>query len=228
MDGYKTWLESLGNDAKLMRETADRGRALYLEYNVDSVKLCAIWQTWDTLKDVLTALKADRLPENETDVWMLLHLIPIGDAPRLRDYQALVTEYPDTLRHRIIEAQLRIWRWRMGVSDVFMAEPAARRGQLYEVRRQQLLTIKTIFSMLFAYNRLWLPDAKWYREETIHMTQKPSHLIERMETLLTERDPYTLMETMRRLQVDTLKVLSDEFDVVDIITVIEAIDIKDM
>ncbi|MEO8394733.1 MAG: hypothetical protein ABI700_17190 [Chloroflexota bacterium] len=226
IDAYKSWLESLGSAVTLMRESPDRGRAIYLEYSVDGIKLGTVWQKWDDLEDALAALSADRLPEHETAFWMLAHLIPIGDAPRLKDYQSRVTQYPDTLRRNVIEQRLRNWRWMMGVSDVFLAEPVARRGQLYDLRRRQLMTLKDIFSMLFAFNRLWLPEAKWYNEEAAWMAQKPPQLIERMDTLLTERDPYTVMETMRRLQVDSLRILSADFDVDDLITGLEAIDIK--
>ena len=84
---YKAWLESLGSEVKLMRESPDGEKALYLEYNIDGVKLGTIWQTWQNLDEVLTALSNDRLPTRESDVWMLSNLIPIGDAPRLRTYK---------------------------------------------------------------------------------------------------------------------------------------------
>ncbi len=226
VDDYKTWLESLGNNVKLMRETPVGNTALYLEYDIDGVKLGTIWETWNHLDAVLTALKANRLPSRETDNWMLFHLIPMGDAPRLKAYQSSVAEYPDTLRHHIIEERLSAWRWLIGVSDVFIGEPVARRGQLYDLRRRQLLSLRDIFFMLFAYNRLWLPEAKWYAEEAKRMTHKPANLVERMDTLLTERDPYTVLETMRQLKIDTLKILSSDFEVKDLITGFEAIDIK--
>src|SRR5689334_2715929 len=74
-EAYKSWLESLGSSVTLMRESPDRGRAIYLEYNVDGIKLGTVWQTWDDLEDLVTALKSDHPPENETACWMLAHLI---------------------------------------------------------------------------------------------------------------------------------------------------------
>jgi hypothetical protein len=121
---------------------------------------------------------------------------------------------------------LSAWRWLIGVSDVFIGEPVARRGQLYDLRRRQLMSLRDIFFILFAYNRLWLPEAKWYAEESKRMTLKPSNLIERMDTLLTERDPDTVLEMMRRLQIDTLKILSSDFEVNDLISGFEAINLK--
>lgn len=225
-DVYKQWLESLGSQRKLMRESPDRDVALYLEYDIDGAKLCLVWQTWKNLENVRTALENFRLSENETDPWMLSSLIPIGDAPRLKQYQALTAVYPDALRHNLIEAQLKTWRWLMGVADVFIGKSVARRGQLYDLRRRQLLTIKDIFAMLFAYNRLWLPDGKWFTAESARMTHKPPQLIERIDTLLTEHDPALLTETMRNLLVDTLKILASDFAVQDIITGLEAIDLQ--
>ncbi|HEX2619325.1 MAG TPA: hypothetical protein VHL11_04235 [Phototrophicaceae bacterium] len=73
-------------------------------------------------------LNASRLLDKQTDVWMLSHLIPFNDSPRLKAYQAQVTEYPETLRRSVIENKLRGWRWMMGVADVFLGEPVARRG----------------------------------------------------------------------------------------------------
>lgn len=222
---YKAWLESLGSESTLMRESPDRDVALYLEYNIDGLKLCTVWQTWHKLDAIREALNESRLPEGETNLWMLSHLIPIGAAPRLQEYRALAEHYPDSLRRDLIERRLSTWRWLMGVADVFIGESVARRGQLYDLRRRQLLTIGDIFFMLFTYNRLWLPDAKWYTTESVRLKHKPANLIERIDTLLTERDPYTLMHTMRQLQVDTLNILSDEFAVDDIRAGLEAIDI---
>ena len=49
---YKTWIESFGRDAKLMRESLEPDKALYLEYVMDGVKVCTIWQTWDRLDEI--------------------------------------------------------------------------------------------------------------------------------------------------------------------------------
>ena len=226
-DAYKTWLESLGNDVKLMRESPDGDTALYLEYNIDGVKLGSVWQTWHSLDDMVTALDSNRLPTRETDPWMLSYVIPMGHAPRLNLYRARVRDYPDALRRNIIEARLGVWRWLIGVADVFIGEPVARRGQLYDLRRRQLMTIKDLLYMLFAYNRLWPPDTKWFGEEAARMTHKPPRLMERIDTLLTERDPYTVMSTMRDLQVETLRILSSDFAVDNLIAGLEAILIED-
>lgn len=224
---YKRWLESLGRAVRLLRESPDGDVALYLEYDVDGVQLDAIWQRWSVLDTVMAALETDRLPPRATDVWMLAHLIPLGTASRLRAYQSQVSEYPDRLRRNLIEGHLSEWRWRSGVFDVFIGKPAAWRGQLYELRRRQLSAIGDLFFMLFAYNRLWLPEAKWYREEAARMTHQPPRLIERMDLLLSERDPATLLATMRRLMVDTLTILAGEFEVGDLIAGLEAIDLDD-
>ncbi len=225
-DAYKSWLESLGNDVRLMRESPDGDEALYLEYDIDGVKLTTIWQTWHKLDNAMAAIESNNLPHDETAPWMLSHLIPIGDTPRLKGYQAQVSSYPDSLRSTLIEDKLRVWRWLIGVADVFLGEPVARRGQLYDLRRRQLMTIHDVFFVLFAYNHLWMPDSKWFGIEAARMAKKPLNLLERIDILLTEREPVTLLQTMRSLQVDTLKILSDDFAVDDLITKLEAIVIK--
>ena len=114
----------------------------------------------------------------------------------------------------------------MGVPDIFLVEAVIRRGEIYDMRRRQMLTLDSIFTMLFAYNRMWQPDSKWYNEQSTLMDHKPDDLVRRVDLLLSERDPFKLMTVMRRLMVDTLQVLSGNFDVDDLITGLEAIDIK--
>jgi hypothetical protein len=220
---YKTWIESLGRDAKLMRESLEPDKALYLEYVMDGVKVCTIWQTWDRLGEIFTALDARQLPPDPAGPWMLSHLVPFGDAPRLQTYKTRVRDYSDDLRRNIIEKELAFWRWKIGVADIFLAEAAAYRHQLCDLRSRQLTNIKSILNILFGYNRLWIPDVKWYNEGIQEMTQKPPTLIQVIDLLLTNDDPRILLPTMRSLMIETMRVIADEFTVEDLITGLEGI-----
>lgn len=220
---YKTWIESLGSDAKLMRESLQPDKALYLEYVIDGVKVCTIWQTWNRLDEIFTALDANQLPQDPSGPWMVSHLVPIGDAPRLQKYRTRIQDYPDTLRRNIIEQQLAFWRWKIGVADVFLAEAAAYRRQLVDLRTRQMTNIKSILNILFAYNRLWIPDVKWYNEGIQEMTQKPPTLIPAIDLLLTTADPEILLPTMRSLMIETMRVIAGEFSVDDLIIGLEGI-----
>ena len=220
---YKTWIESLSPDAKLMRESLEPDKALYLEYVMDGVKVCTIWQTWDRLDEIFTALDANQLPPDPSGPWMLSHLVPFGAAPRLQDYRTRIQDYSDDLRRNIIEKELAFWRWKIGVADVFLAEAAAYRHQLVDLRSRQMTNITSILNILFAYNRLWIPDRKWYNEGIQEMTQKPPTLIQVIDLLLTEDDPKILLPTMRSLMIETMRVIADEFTVDDLITGLEGI-----
>lgn len=220
---YKTWIESLGSDAKLMRESLQPDKALYLEYVIDGVKVCTIWQTWNRLDEIFTALDANQLPQDPSGPWMVSHLVPIGDTPRLQKYRTRIQDYPDALRRNIIEQQLAFWRWKIGVADVFLAEAAAYRRQLVDLRTRQMANIKSILNILFAYNRLWIPDVKWYNEGIQEMTQKPPTLIPAIDLLLTTADPEILLPTMRSLMIETMRVIAGEFSVDDLIIGLEGI-----
>lgn len=220
---YKTWLESLSHTANLMRESVEPGEALYLEYVLDGVKVCTIWQTWSRLDEIFTALEANQLPHDPAGPWMVSHLVPVGDAPRLQNYQSRLQDYPNDLRHSIIEKELAFWRWKIGVADVFLAEAAAYRHQLYDLRTRQMTNIRSILYILFAYNRQWIPDRKWYNDGIQDLPQKPPNLSPIIDCLLTEDDPQILLPTMRSLMVDTLRVIADEFTVDDLITGLEEI-----
>ncbi|MCB9449860.1 MAG: DUF4037 domain-containing protein [Anaerolineaceae bacterium] len=218
---YKTWLESFSQGALLMRESTEADKALYLEYKMDGVKVCTIWQTWGRMNEIFTALDANQLPHDPSGPWVISHLIPIGSAPRLQQLQTRVQNYPDTLRRSIIEKELAFWRWKVGVADIFFAEAAAHRHQLYDLRTRQMTNIRSILQILYAYNRQWIPDAKWYNEGIQAVTQKPPHLSQTIDRLLTEDDPHIILPTMRELMVGTLHVIAEEFAVDDLITALE-------
>jgi hypothetical protein len=154
---------------------------------------------------------------------MLSHLVPFGDAPRLHGYQTRLRDYPDNLRRNVIEKELAFWRWKIGVADIFLAEAAAYRRQLIDLRSRHMTNIKSILHILFAYNRLWIPDRKWYNEGIQEMTQKPPTLIQVIDLLLTDDDPEILLPAMRSLMIETLRVIADEFAVDDLITGLEGI-----
>ena len=190
---------------------------------MEGVKVCTIWQTWDRLDEIFTALDANQLPHDPSGPWMVSHLVPFGDAPRLQNYKTRVQDYPDDLRRNIIEQQLEFWRWKMGVPDIFLAEAAAYRHQLYDLRKRQMTNIRSLLTILFAYNRLWIPDVKWYNEGIQEMTHKPPALIQVIDCLLTEDDPKILLPAMRSVMIDTLRVIADEFTVNDLIAALEGI-----
>ena len=86
-----------------------------------------------------------------------------------------------------------------------------------------MTNITSILNILFAYNRLWIPDVKWYNEGIQEMTQKPPTLIQIIDLLLTKDDPEILLPTMRSLMIETMRVIADEFTVNDLITGLEGI-----
>ena len=109
-----------------------------------------------------------------------------------------------------------------------MAEAAAYRRQLYDLRSRQMTNIASILNILFAHNRLWIPDSKWYNEGIQEMTQKPPNLIRVIDLLLTEVNPKILLPTMRSLMIETMHIIADEFTVDDLITGLESITFMDV
>lgn len=221
VDACHTWIHSLGVDvdeARPIRVESDD--CMILVYRIDDLKIDLFWETWALIEAIAASLEADQWPRDMRDGWMVSNLVPLGESPRLKAYQEPLI-YPETLRHQLIENDLRIWRQLANVPDVFLAEAVAHRGNIYDLRRRSMMGIESMFKMLFAFNRLWQPHEKWWPVEYQRMAIKPENFFDQANRILCEQDPQTFMILMRNLMIDVLKVLSTEFEVDNIITALE-------
>lgn len=215
---YQRWVESLDGTIAAGRPARHwQDGTCQLEYHIDGVKYDMIWQRWRDLEASLEPLRQMKLPSDPTLPWMLFHAVSLGDAPRFSTYQARVASYPEPLRLALIDQHLHIWRRMMHVPQIFFAEAQIHRRQLHDLRRRQLMSLDSIFTLLFAYNRLWQPDFRWIKEESERMAHKPPHLVDRINVILTTTTMPDATQTMRDLMRDTLLILSAEFDVEDLI-----------
>lgn len=215
---YRAWVTSLAGEIVEGRPAwMFSNEGCHLAYTIDGVKYDLIWQSWGDLDVCLAPLKQHKLPDDPILPWVLYHALPLGDAPRINAYQTSLSDYPDELRHKIINHHVTIWREMLRIPHILFAEVQARRGQLHDLRRRQLMGINSILSVLFAYNRLWQPDFKWLKPESARLTHKPPHLLERIDAILTTIDTAEVVTYMVDLMGDTLTILADEFDAGDLI-----------
>jgi len=102
------------------------------------------------------------------------------------------------------------------------------RGEIIDIKRRQMMSVQSILSVLFAYNRLWLPDGKSLISDCELLPVKPKNLQNRIHAVLVNSDVLASSREAFALKIDALHILKDEFYVDDLFEPLQAIHDYDM
>lgn len=145
------------------------------------------------------------------------HALVLRGADYLTDYFGIFDTYPETLRQRIIAANIAgVHHMVFHKPLVFLTSALSARGAYYDQNRRKRFSLDAIIDVLFAFNRLWLPDHKWLKPEFDRMPEKPDRILERLhEAVHTPGDAGTRIVLL--LWRDVLLLLQSEFEVADVL-----------
>ena len=97
------------------------------------------------------------------------------------------------------------------------------RREIIDIKRRQMMSVKSILGALYAYNRLWLPDGKNIISDCELLPVKPDNLQNRIQSVLANSDVLSSIREAFALKIDVLHILKDEFPVDDLFALLQAI-----
>jgi hypothetical protein len=225
----RNWIES--HEVSQLRPAVmlDDG-SLWFEYDYQGHYLNLMWETWDFVESQMQLVR-DLTPRNisllASDVmqfhWVVQHAIPLRDHLRLKALKAEVNTYPDVLRKCLIDSTVEIWRRMTNVPITFAGYNLVPRGEIIDLKRRQMMSVKSILTVLFAYNRLWLPDGKSLISDCDLLSVKPNNLQNRIQVVLANSDILSSIREVFALKIEVLNLLKDEFDVADLFEPLQTI-----
>jgi hypothetical protein len=225
----RSWIES--HDVSELRPAVivDDG-SLWFEYKYQGSHLNLMWETWDYIDSKMQPVRdliASNIPlpvkEFEQFQWVVEHAIPLRNHPNLKKLKDEISVYPDVLRRYIIESSVEIWRRMTQVPMTFAGYNLVPRGEIIDIKRRQMMSVKSILSVLYAYNRLWLPDGKSIISDCELLSAKPENLQSRIQAVLANSDILSSIREAFALKIDVLQILREEFAVDDLFTPLQAI-----
>lgn len=225
----RKWIESHEVSELCPAVMVDDG-SLWFEYNYQGYHLNFMWETWDFVESQMQLVR-DLTPRNSSlsasDLmqfhWVVQHAIALRDHPRLTTLKAEVNVYPDVLRKCLIDSTVEIWRRMTHVPMTFAGYNLVPRGEIIDIKRRQMMSVKSILAVLFAYNRMWMPDGKGLISDCELLPVKPDNLQNRIQVILANSDVLSSIRETFALKIDILHLLKDEFEVDDLFEPLQAI-----
>ncbi|MEP6988337.1 MAG: hypothetical protein ABI970_22220, partial [Chloroflexota bacterium] len=144
--------------------------------------------------------------------------IPLRNGSHIMQWKALFSHYPDTIRNRYIQPVLEDWRAALNdpIDTLGRWKDAYRHAWFY-LLKTHWIDVLPLLRIIFAYNRVWEPVAKWWHAVEPKLIYKPENFVERVNDVLNNPDPVARVDQFSRLQIETLQIIKDEFEVHDLI-----------
>jgi hypothetical protein len=225
----RAWIESHAVSELRPAVRLDDG-SLWFEYACQGYPLNLMWESWAYIESQMQAVQAlsagqRSLPVSEAGQfqWVVQQAIPLRNDPRLQTLKAEASVYPDSLRQGLIEGTVDIWRRMTRVPMTFAGYNLVPRGEIIDLKRRQMMSVRSMLAVLFAFNRRWLPDGKSLLSECIFLPLRPENLSHRIQQILANSDVVASIRAAFALKLDVLRIVQDEFRVDDLFEPLQAI-----
>jgi hypothetical protein len=141
---------------------------------------------------------------------VVAHATPLRTTGKLHTWQAMLADYPDILRQRLMDSTVE--RWSSPYTAVTRWSPV-RRDQPLTVAEELVGEVHGVLRLLFALNREWEPDWKWIAALRARLEHTPDHLTERIAACFGQAPARERMAICTRLILDTLALLPPTADI---------------
>lgn len=214
---YSDWFVAEGAEEILvLREVQTDHRHFVYRYADTFVDID--WTTWRrfdaALADVDLMLTGEIEASDELQLipWMLSRLLVLrwGELPeRIMRYRTYPVEFGD----HVVTEQIHEWLMKAQFPPSKLSNhDAFARGELPYARQRQLDDIRSVFRVLFALNRMWMPDARWLIAEARELAVRPDALLERVGRVLFESE--ASVAALLQLIGDTMALMPDRADAI--------------
>jgi len=225
----RDWIES--HDVSELRPALMlNDGSLWFEYAYQGYSLNLMWETWAYIESKMhfvRDLAAGNIPlpvgEFVQFHGVVQNAIPLRNHSLLKTLKVEVNTYPDGLRKCLIESAVEIWRRMTHVPMTFAGYNLVARGEIVDIKRRQMMSVKSILAVLFAYNRLWFPDEKNLLSNCELLPIRPDNLQNRIQNILANSDVVSSIREAFALKIDMLQILQDEFLVDDLFAPLQSI-----
>lgn len=218
VDDIIVWMKSIGFRGEAFVRLHEPDCILINDY-YDGVRIELYWTSFDyeaeQLKNIMERIGGAQFI-NEAYKWS--DAIPLRDGSHITNWKNLFNHYPDSVRNRYILPILDEWR-------ISLTDPIETLGRWKDAYRQSWfyllkthwMDILPLLRIIFAYNRVWEPVAKWWHTTAPKLVIKPDNFIERINDVINNPNPVARIDQLSKLQLEILHLIKDEYPVLDLI-----------
>lgn len=204
------WLQLAGATDLVLDEAVNPDGSIWCTFRFRDVWVELGWQALSDqsqlIADILDAVVLDH--ERLVLAEVISNATALRTQGEIERWQGCLTHYPDPLARRLVEESAGYWQYPHYLDNCWEPRP----GQRLKFAEDLLHDAYRVLRILFAMNRQWEPDFKWLRGAIEPLEVKPSHVVERLNQMLSE-SPKEARITLFELVSDTLWLASPYFDV---------------
>jgi hypothetical protein len=211
---YENWLRSVG--AQVDPVTFAWGGGYTTKSWLNGVFIEAAWRPMDALNAIVEKVSQAATTDHWrlVDAWHLVHAVPLRAGPQLSAWQKRLSFYPEELVPKLIaDATRHLAEPHWYPLSLITAFPLALRDVPMLLSGELTWAIERTLRILFAFNRQWEPDYKWLKYEDRRLASKPADLVARVNNVFMLPNLRDRVQTCLQLLLETLTLLSPEFDV---------------
>jgi hypothetical protein len=211
-ESVKNWLLECGVTLLTFETEVIPEERMHLIGRYQDIWIELTWFTiaWRTkvLSDILAGevLGRSRLAQ----AWNITTGIPLRTQGLVGEWQQRLAEYPDALQSRLISASTEFWLYPHHIEVLWTL---AIRHELMGLDEWLFADLQDGLRILFAINRQWEPDWKNLTVASTLLRQKPSQLVERVNSIFLSPHSVERVERLFRLLADILSLVPEPFDV---------------
>lgn len=209
-----TWMDRIGFTGDVLIRQDEQDSKL-IDQLYDNVTVELHWtsfayeaQLLDGIMEHIGGSKFINEPYKWTDA------IPLRTGEYITQWKALFDVYPDSVRDRYIQTALDDWRTTLNDPiEVLGNWKDAYRNAWFYLAKMHWMNVLPLLHILFAYNRVWEPVAKWWHITEPRLIYKPNNLVNRINDVLSNPDALARIDQFSCLQIEALQIIQDEFAV---------------
>lgn len=214
-DDLAARLSAVGAEVEPLEEDGIGDDMLQVKSWYRGVFVETICQTWSALDTILTSVIEARTSDHwtMTEVWHVVHAVPLSEASRLAEWQERLTHYPVALQERLVRSATMAWadpHW-YPVSAVNLW-PIVHRGNRIAVAGRLIREVEKALRLLWAINDVWEPDWKWLAPESTRLHLAPANLVQRVDAIMTLTDPVRSAQDCLMLILDVLDLAPSRYN----------------
>lgn len=168
----------------------------------EGVPIETIWWSRPYAAESVEALLRGE-PSSAADA--LANGVPLRTSGLLEQWQARLADYPEELAAARIEDAALTWGGYAPAGLLTLVRP----GERLALVERMVDDASRVMRIVYALNRVWPPTHKRLATRVAALPIKPDRLAERIETALTEPNPYRALLVLTELQAETVALAPD-------------------
>jgi hypothetical protein len=214
------WLKKIGVEEVIHDETPSEDESIWSTIKYKGVWIEAGWHIKKHFDRLIERIGQGEYIDHDKLMmaWVIEHAKPLKTEGYLHKWKDNIRVFPSNLETKLVINAIETWRYPNTINSRW---GLAYRNELVTLSNRFIKDIHTLLRILFSINNKWEPDWKWLNRHIHLLDIKPDNMQKRIDQIMNlYGNPPQSVEFCLDLILDTLYLISDQYDVTEQINVV--------